>query len=484
MDVYVRVSRLGERTEDEATELYETQCRDWADRNGVEVDEVVEETDVSGEVAVAERGLEHLVRRVESGESDGIIVPHIDRLGRDLIEGAQVCQRVAEAGGRLVAVGDGLDSASPGSEMTFHMLLAVAQGENSRKRANWQRAIDRAAEEGVYLASSAPFGYRRDAEGRLEPDPDEAPLVEELFRRRAAGTNYAQLRRWLVDRLPDLPEDPDPGTGEDRRRRTITKQGVRTIIANRAYVGEMRVQTGRKGHPRVKKASHNPLVSETEWNAAQIRPSFVPRNGTAARAELVGQVFCRTCGGRMKTGLSGPRDRRISSYVCMNPDCTGRSSIRTSKLDEHVTECLMQALDENEPHIVAVAMDDTRYQSALAEVEEARAALDEWKADVDLYREVGRDAYRDGIRKLKAKLKTAERALAETPPPDGVARPLDALPEDATQDQVWGAVHAERNRRYVQRVEVLPVGRGSRTPARDRTYVYWAGADQPYELAE
>ena len=72
-DLYIRVSRLGERSEDEATEVYEAQCRAWADRAGVAIDEVVEEMDVSGARAVAERRLERLFQRVEGGESEGIV---------------------------------------------------------------------------------------------------------------------------------------------------------------------------------------------------------------------------------------------------------------------------------------------------------------------------------------------------------------------------------------------------------------------------
>ena len=54
-DIYIRISRLGDRTADEATEVYEAQCRDWANRNGISIDQVEEDTDVSGSVADAER---------------------------------------------------------------------------------------------------------------------------------------------------------------------------------------------------------------------------------------------------------------------------------------------------------------------------------------------------------------------------------------------------------------------------------------------
>src|SRR6266699_3423840 len=93
-DVYIRVSRLGERSEDEATEVYEAQCRAWADRAGVAIDEVEEDADVSGSVAVAERKLERLVKKVEAGESEGILTPYLDRFGRDIIRGSVALKRI------------------------------------------------------------------------------------------------------------------------------------------------------------------------------------------------------------------------------------------------------------------------------------------------------------------------------------------------------------------------------------------------------
>src|SRR5438552_2832048 len=70
-DIYIRISRLGDRTADEATEVYEAQCRDWANRNGISIDQVEEDTDVSGSLAVAERKLERLIQKVEAGDEIG-----------------------------------------------------------------------------------------------------------------------------------------------------------------------------------------------------------------------------------------------------------------------------------------------------------------------------------------------------------------------------------------------------------------------------
>ena len=115
-DLYIRVSQLGERTEAEATETYEAQCLQTAQRLDLEWDEIVSETNVSGATAVADRELERLIQKIDDGESEGIIVPWTDRFARDVIEGHLAYRRIALAGGRLIGAMDGLDSASPGNK--------------------------------------------------------------------------------------------------------------------------------------------------------------------------------------------------------------------------------------------------------------------------------------------------------------------------------------------------------------------------------
>lgn len=94
-DIYIRVSRLGERTGDEATEVYEEQCLSVKDRLSLEIDEIVGETNVGGSVEVADRELERLIQKIENDESEGLIVPWTDRFARGVIEGQLAYRRIA-----------------------------------------------------------------------------------------------------------------------------------------------------------------------------------------------------------------------------------------------------------------------------------------------------------------------------------------------------------------------------------------------------
>ena len=139
-DVYVRVSRTGERSQEESTETYVAQCLQWADREGVPIGEIVEETNVSGSTAVAKRKLESLVQRVESGDSEGVITPYLDRFGRDLIEGALALKRIVDAGGKLFGVNDSFDPRPPAHAWSStcgcrsHRTISIGSGTTGSPR--------------------------------------------------------------------------------------------------------------------------------------------------------------------------------------------------------------------------------------------------------------------------------------------------------------------------------------------------------------
>lgn len=467
MDIYIRVSRTGDREEEEATEVYETQCREWADRNGVEVEEVVDDTNVSGSVAVADRGLERLVQRVESGESEGIITPYLDRFGRDLIEGALALKRVSEAGGKLVAVRDGFDSTDPGSQLIFNVRMSIAQDYLTRVRENFKTANDRAVERGVWMAPRIPLGYDRDAQRRLVVNEAEAEVVREAFKRRAGGESFSSLTRWINEEC---------GTRKIRGA-SMSRTGVRRMIANRVYVGEGRDAYGRGGDPLVIPDHHDPILTEQQWQAAQFKHPFSPRNGRAAGARLRGLVFCATCGKRCKVGASGPKDRRKTNYVCTGPGCSARASILTEKLDAEVEFQLMQAAAAHEPHVEAVILGDTRYQNAQQAVEDAKQVLDEFRDDVDIQRTLGTTGFAKGLKVRREKLKAAQRALREVRPP--TTPPRRGAPAD-TAEAVEAAIATDSNARFIDKVVLEPNGPGPFRSAADRAEVYWVGAEEPY----
>src|SRR6218665_3751404 len=211
MGGYVRVSSVGKRDRETflSPDLQKRRQRDWCAAHDHELVVVREDIDVSG----GQRnrpGLIDLVERVERGEIEGIIVAALDRFGRSLVDAIGLMDRIDQAGGQFVSVKDGFDTRTPYGRLALNILLSIAQFELERHRDQWAEARAMMIERGRHHGGTAPFGYQRTDAGTLEPDPAAAPLVTELFARRATGESPSTIARWLDDAAARTGRDGRP----------------------------------------------------------------------------------------------------------------------------------------------------------------------------------------------------------------------------------------------------------------------------------
>ena len=53
---------------------------------------------------------------------------------------------------------------------------------------------------GEYQSAICPYGYRKSADGRMEPDPEAAAVVQLIFQLAAAGKNAPSIAKELYKR--------------------------------------------------------------------------------------------------------------------------------------------------------------------------------------------------------------------------------------------------------------------------------------------
>src|SRR5581483_727388 len=239
MDGYIRVSRVMGREGDSymSPSIQRDDIEKYAATHGIEIDRIETDEDVSGGKAVDDRKLGKLIERIEKGQTDGVLVNHTDRFGRDALDAALAIRRITKAGGRMIATTQGLDTSRAESKMVLQFYLMMAEAYLDRSRDHWDATKRRNLEErGLHVCGSPPFGYRRrdevepthDAEGRvvrdakLVIDPDEAEAVRLVFELRARGETFANIKRRLEDKLG----------GEVAPNRPVR------IVSNRVYLGE------------------------------------------------------------------------------------------------------------------------------------------------------------------------------------------------------------------------------------------------------
>jgi hypothetical protein len=334
------------------------------------------------------------------------------------------------------------------------MFLLVAQYQRKRARAGFARSIERAIHAGIPVGP-VPIGYRQRPDRTLEVDPETAPIVRELFERRAAGTGWVPLGAFLRE-----------ATGRDWSRNTPAK-----IIGNRIYA------TGRLKHGDTEsEVECGAIVDEALWHAAQRAYTGPrPKREPGSQWLLTGIARCASCGRALGpwTGASTRRNRRGERvavktrprrYKCVH-GCP--VSVDAPKLERFVALQAFAAGDELEtreraPDLgaleEAVATAERRLAQVLAP--EARDALGElWASDVRARREERDEAL--------ARLGEARQAAGV-----GAARSLrlrdvwDEMPPADRRDTlalVWKEIRVGRREGGTQSVTLVARGPGGET---------------------
>jgi site-specific DNA recombinase len=272
------------------------------------------------------------------------------------------------------------------------MMLALAELELDRILENWAIARDRAIERGVHISRVPPVGYLRRDDGRLEPDPVAAPLIRELFHRRAAGASWRELCEFLDERLP-------------REQGNWTHQTVGSIIRRRTYLGEAYQGTT------VNKHAHDPIVSRSEWEAAQSRVA-APRHGKNG-ALLSGILRCAGCGYALSPGSDGKRG--YAYYRCRTRHsaglCPAPARISVARADPYV-ETAFLAWAENEQIAAQANPAQEALEQAFTNVELAEEELVAYR-DANLVSVIGQEAYVAGLVERQRSLEQARLKLTE-----------------------------------------------------------------------
>jgi len=401
------------------------------------------ELDVSGGLPLEQRpALRSAVEGVERGEYAGIIVAYLSRLGRNLAEQLRTYDRVHKAGGQIIVAQEGIDARTRSGRLQRNILAAIHEDEREQHIERFDNLRRWATEAGIWQRRQTPIGYDRDPDTRKLTPNERAPEVLQAFKGAGAGTGVSALARRLG----------------------MTPSGVRQMLRNRVYRGELRV--GDYVNP----DAHPAIVDEETWLAAQTRrPIRPPRGRASAPALLAGLVRCCGCGHIMSRATT-----KVPVYSCHRHHsgrlCPEPAAITLRLLDDHVTAVALAEL-----HRLQIEQTDDR-----TEIDRARRQIISADRELAIYLEavsatdVGVEAFRAGAQGRQAAIDAARAELAQL-----LARQPARI--DGDPIRLWEAFDvAQRNRLLRSLIECVLVersgGRGRIRPIADRVRVIRYGA--------
>ena len=201
---------------------------------------------------LARPALQRLMRDVESGRVDIVVVYKIDRLSRSLRDFVRLVETFERHSVTFASVTQQFSTTSSMGRLTLNVLLAFAQFERELTSERTRDKFAALRSKGMRPQGGRPFGYR--FSGRhLEIDEAEAALIRRIF------ASFIRLRT-----ATSIPERLNRAGLLNHRGRPFTLAFVRRLLRNRLYRGDL-VHQGQ-----ATPGAHPAIISQRVWDRAQL----------------------------------------------------------------------------------------------------------------------------------------------------------------------------------------------------------------------
>lgn len=361
LDLYLRKSRKDLEEEKKAAEQGEEY--DTLERHRRRLLEIVKKENhniikihdevVSGEFISERPKIQELIRRVEKGLIDAVLVIDLDRLGRgDMLDQGLLDRAFRYSGTKIITPSEIYDPEDDSWELVFGVKSLLARQELKSITKRLQLGRRDSVLEGRYITKKPPYGYLRDENLKLYPDPNTSWVVKKIFEM-MASSDFG--RRTVADYL-------------NRKLKVKSSTGgewedsiIASIIQNEVYLGH--IIWGKYKHNKrngkyertklpkeqwtIKRNAHEPLVSQELFDAANLSYKGRWRPHTNQHRKLAnplaGILKCEFCG---KSILYQPRKDRNHALRCTNIACKDYQKGAMLKLvEERVLDGLVELLE-------------------------------------------------------------------------------------------------------------------------------------------
>jgi DNA invertase Pin-like site-specific DNA recombinase len=326
-DLYTRLSREDRDRKDESNSIKNQRdlLLDFVSRNpDICVANILADDGATG-ADFDRKDFKTMIRHIEDGDVNCIIVKDFSRLGRDHIETGKYIERYFAAKGvRFISVNDNYDSlksdmsdGANGLIVPFKNIINEAFLEDISVKTRSQLEIKR--KNGEFVCNYAVYGYLKSGEKTLVVDEYAADVVRAIFESKIRGVSEGLI----AEKLNSTGILSPAGYKESRGISYCTpfsKQGqpslwtanaVKRILTNRVYTGVLEQGKRTKASYRVKKTfykpreawsvhenNHEPIVSEADFTLVQglMKKDTRTPPGAGTLHLFSGYVVCGKCG--------------------------------------------------------------------------------------------------------------------------------------------------------------------------------------------
>ena len=161
--------------------------------------------------------MKRLIRDCKHKKIDRVLVKSVTRFARNSLECIETIRTMQSCGVSVLFENDHIDTETMNSEMMLYIKSAFAQSEATSASKRMSTSIRMKMEDGTYVATSAPFGYRL-VDGEYTVVPEEAEVVRKIFALYLQGYGVNVIAKTIRD--------------TDGDKRVWNRQGIKYILTN------------------------------------------------------------------------------------------------------------------------------------------------------------------------------------------------------------------------------------------------------------
>lgn len=315
-----------------------------------------------------------MIRRIDAGEADGVIVWHANRLARNYGDGGRFVQKVMDGKIKIVLTCYGFYENTPRDlEYLMTEFTRAARDSGDKSEAVKSGNRERFFEKKLWIGPAKP-GYINyidpiTKEKTTPVDPDRFPLIQEAMRLILDGRSTPmEVWHWLN-------EEKGYRSKKTKRQggKPMAKSGFYRMLSDPFYYGLMVRKQGET--VATETGVHQPMIKKDEFDHLQIilgrkgRPHFTGHEfpyksvlkcgecGGSITAEERWQIICPACKTKFHRGkktdrckgcallieeMKNPTILHYIHYHCtkkVHPDCS-QGSITPGKLEQKIDETL------------------------------------------------------------------------------------------------------------------------------------------------
>ena len=342
--IYLRKSRADmdaeARGEGETLKRHETILLALAKKMNINITKIYREI-VSGESIAARPEVQKLLTDVEARCFKGILVMEVERLARgDTMDQGLVAQTFKISGTKIITPMKIYDPNNEFDEEYFEFGLFMSRREYKTINRRLQTGRIASVKEGNYIASTAPFGYKRVILPRkegvtLEIVPEEAEVINLIFDLYIKGFGPSQISTQLF-KMGYKP----------RISKTWSRSSIVDILRNPVYNGKLKwgwrkdVKEISNGNIKISrpiskdfllvKGKHPAIINDETWEKAQYitetKKTHKTSNNKVLTNPLAGLIICGKCNHTMVRLNQSNRGRKDAIYCEHHQFCGNVSS--------------------------------------------------------------------------------------------------------------------------------------------------------------